>query len=77
MRRPRVAEIGTAALLAAPGTRRAGGWAAAALLVGFIPAHLHTFRVIPRRPLPLIVAAVRLPPQVPWAAALKVARRGR
>ena len=70
-----VAEIGTAALLAAPRTRRWGGRAAAGLLVGFVPAHLHTFRVVPRRPLPLAVAAVRLPLQVPMiAAALRVAR---
>ncbi|HST96395.1 MAG TPA: DoxX family protein, partial [Geodermatophilus sp.] len=37
-----VAEIGTAALMAAPSTRRAGGWAAAGLLAAFVPAHLHT-----------------------------------
>jgi uncharacterized membrane protein len=72
-----IAEIGTAALLAAPRTRRAGGWAAAGLLVGFVPAHLHMFRVVPRRPLPLAVAAVRLPLQLPMiAAALRVAREG-
>ncbi|MDP9461238.1 MAG: hypothetical protein M3Q22_13660 [Actinomycetota bacterium] len=72
-----VAEIGTAALLAAARTRRWGGWAAAGLLTGFVPAHLHTFRVLPRRPLPLAVAAVRLPLQLPMiAAALRVAREG-
>jgi uncharacterized membrane protein len=71
-----VAELGTAALLAAPATRRSGGWAAAGLLTGFIPAHLHTFRVVPRKPLPMTVAAVRLPMQVPLVvAALRVARR--
>ena len=70
-----VAELGAAALMAAPATRRAGGWAAAALLVAFVPAHLHTFRVVPRRPLPLAVAAVRLPLQVPMiAAALRIAK---
>jgi uncharacterized membrane protein len=70
-----VAEIGTAALLAAQSTRRSGGWAAAGLLVGFVPAHLHTFRVVPKKPLPMTVAAVRLPMQVPLvAAALRVAR---
>ncbi|RBY95483.1 hypothetical protein DQ237_13140 [Blastococcus sp. TF02-8] len=70
-----VAEIGTAALLAAPATRRFGGWSAAALLLAFVPAHLHTFRVIPRRPLPVAVAVGRLPLQVPMvAAALDVAR---
>ena len=72
-----VAEIGTAALLAVPATRRSGGWAAAGLLVGFVPAHLHTFRVVPRKPLPLLLAAVRLPVQVPLVrAAVKVARAG-
>ena len=70
-----VAEIGTAALMAVPATRRAGGWAAAALLVGFVPAHLHPFRVVPRRALPMTVAAVRLPLQVPLIrVALRVAR---
>jgi uncharacterized membrane protein len=70
-----VAEIGTATLLAVPPFRRAGGWAAAALLTAFLPAHLHTFRVVPRRPMPLAVATARLPLQVPLiAAALRVAR---
>ena len=56
---------------------RKPGRATAGLLVGFVPAHLHTFRVIPRRPVPLAVAAVRLPAQVPLVqAALKVARAG-
>jgi uncharacterized membrane protein len=72
-----VAEIGTAALLAAPATRRAGGWAAAALLVGFVPAHLHTFRVVRGRPGPLAVAVLRLPLQWPMVqTALRVARGG-
>ena len=73
--RDRVAELGTAALLAAPATRRAGGWAAAGLLTAFMPAHLHTFRVIPSRPLPMAVALARLPMQVPLVlTALRVAR---
>jgi uncharacterized membrane protein len=70
-----LAELGIAALLAEPRTRRLGGWAATGLLIAFVPAHLHTFRVIPRTPVPLTVAAVRLPLQVPLvAAALRVAR---
>jgi uncharacterized membrane protein len=70
-----VAELGTAALMAAPATRRVGGWAAAGLLAAFVPAHLHTFRVVPRTPLPLTVAALRLPLQVPMIGiALRVAR---
>jgi uncharacterized membrane protein len=70
-----VAEIVTAALLAAPATRRAGGWSAAGLLTGFVPAHLHQFRLAAGRPVPLAIAAVRLPLQAPLiAAALRVAR---
>ena len=47
----------------------------AALLVAFVPAHLHTFRVVPRRALPMTIAAVRLPLQVPLIrVALGVAR---
>ncbi|SDF52270.1 Uncharacterized membrane protein [Blastococcus aurantiacus] len=70
-----VAELGTAALLAAPATRRAGGWAAVGLFVTFVPAHLHTFRAVPRKPVPLAVATARLPLQVPLiGAALRVAR---
>ncbi len=70
-----VAEIGTAALLALPVTRRAGGWSAVGLLTAFVPAHLHMFRVMRRRPVGLAVAAVRLPLQAPMiAAALRVAR---
>jgi uncharacterized membrane protein len=72
-----VAELGAAALLAAPVSRRLGGWAAAGLLLAFVPAHLHALRVVPRTPLPLAVAAVRLPLQVPLIrAALQLARRG-
>jgi uncharacterized membrane protein len=70
-----VAEIVTAGLMTVPTTRRAGGWAAAALLVAFVPAHLHTLRVVPRRALPMTVAAVRLPLQAPLIRiALNVAR---
>ncbi|MGY1661867.1 hypothetical protein ACI78Q_11685 [Geodermatophilus sp. SYSU D00705] len=70
-----VAEIGAAALMAVPRTRRLGGWTAAALLVAFVPAHLHTFRVVPHRPVPLALAAVRLPVQWPLVrVALRVAR---
>ena len=68
-------ELGTAALLAVPATRRAGGWTAAGMFAAFVPAHLHTFRVVPREPVPLTVATVRLPLQVPLiVAALRVAR---
>ena len=70
-----VAELATAALIAVPSSRRSVGWAAAALLTAFLPAHLHTFRVVPRRPLPVSVAVLRLPLQAPLiAAAMRVAR---
>lgn len=70
-----VAEIGTAALLTAPAARRAGGWAASALLVGFLPAHLHHLRLGRGRPPVLAAAVVRLPLQVPLIrAALRIAR---
>ncbi len=64
-----VAEIGAGALLAVPRTRRTGGRLAAALFVAFVPAHLHTFRVVDR-PATTAAAAARLPLQVPlvlWA----------
>jgi len=72
-----VAEVGAAALLAAPSGRRAGGWLAAVLLIGFLPAHLHTFRVVPREPSWLGAAAVRLVLQVPLIRAAVRAARGR
>ena len=69
-----VAELSTAALLAAPATRRAGGWMATALLAAFVPAHLHSLRVLRDKPVALAVAAARLPFQVPMMrAALRVA----
>ena len=71
-----VAEVVAGALLAVPRTRPAGGRLAAALFVAFVPAHLHTFRVVDR-PATAAAAAVRLPLQVPLIrAALKVAREG-
>ncbi len=71
-----VAEVVAGALLAVPRTRRVGGRLAAALFVAFVPAHLHTFRVVDR-PATTAAAAVRLPLQVPLIrAALKVAREG-
>ena len=71
-----VAEIAAGGLLAAPRTRRAGGRLAAGLFVAFVPAHLHTFRVVDR-PATTAAAAVRLPLQVPLVrAALKVVRAG-
>ena len=71
-----VVEVVAGALLAAPATRRAGGYLAAGLLVAFVPAHLHTFRVV-EGPAMTAAAVVRLPLQVPMVqAALKAAREG-
>ena len=68
-----VVELATAALLTAPATRRAGGWAAVAVLVGVLPAHLQTLRVLRGRA--LAVALARIPLQLPMLrAALRVAR---
>ena len=68
-----VAELAAAAMLAVPATRSLGGWAAAGLLAAFVPAHLHTVRVLHGRG--RAVALARLPLQVPMlAAALRVAR---
>ena len=70
-----VAELATAALLAVPATRRAGGWAAVALLIAVLPAHAQTVRVTRHRPGKLAVALVRIPFQVPMVtSALRVAR---
>ena len=72
-----VAELATAALLALPATRRAGGWAAVALLLGVLPAHAQTVRATVHRPRRLAVAVARIPFQVPMLqAALRVAREG-
>jgi uncharacterized membrane protein len=44
--------------------------------MAFVPAHLHTFRVIPKKPVPMTVALARLPLQVPLVlSALRVARQ--
>ena len=70
-----VAEVVAAALLAVPATRRAGGWAALAVLAGVLPAHLQTLRHYRGEPAKLTVAAVRIPFQLPMMrAALRVAR---
>jgi len=70
-----VVELGAAALLAVPATRRAGGWVTLALLVGVLPAHVQTLRVLRRQPAKLAVAVARIPFQVPMMrAALRVAR---
>ncbi len=68
-----VLELVAAGLLAVPPTRQLGGWAAAGLLVAFVPAHLQTVRVLQGRR--RAVALARLPFQVPMVvAAVRVAR---
>ncbi|TWS18101.1 hypothetical protein FK529_17340 [Tsukamurella asaccharolytica] len=71
-----VAELATAALLAAPQTRRLGGVAAAALFTAVFPANIHMARQWSDKPLPLRLGAyARLPLQVPMiASAVKIAR---
>jgi uncharacterized membrane protein len=72
-----VVELATAGLLAVPATRRAGGWAAAAVLVGVLPAHLQTLRALRGDRRKLAVAVARIPFQLPMLqAALRVARDG-
>jgi uncharacterized membrane protein len=72
-----LAELGIAAALARPRTRRLGGLAAAALFVAVFPANVRMALDWRRRPLPLRAAAyARLPLQIPlitWA--LRASRR--
>jgi uncharacterized membrane protein len=72
-----VAELGVAAAVAAPRTRRLGATAAAALFVAVFPANVRMARDWSDRPLPArTVAWARLPLQVPLVAwALAVRRR--
>ena len=72
-----VAELGTAALLAVPRTRRLGGVAAAALFVAVFPANLQmAYDWRGARPRKRAIALGRLPLQgVLIAQALHVARR--
>ena len=65
-----LAELAVAALLASPRTRRAGGWAAAALFVAVYPANVDMAWRLRGRRLPFLLALARLPVQVPlvvWA----------
>ena len=72
-----VAELGVAAAVAAPRTRRLGGAAAAALFVAVLPANVKMARDwSDRSPAARAVAWGRLPLQVPLVAwALAVRRR--
>ncbi|MEX5300260.1 hypothetical protein RCG67_15970 [Kocuria sp. CPCC 205292] len=72
------AELGAGALLLHPRTRRAGGWAAAALLVGVWPGNVTmAWRARRGSPARRAVTLARLPLQIPMiAAALHIARTG-
>ncbi|MBO0677617.1 hypothetical protein JRC04_09105 [Mycolicibacterium sp. S2-37] len=71
-----VAEIGVAAALAAPKTRKAGALAAIALYLGVFPGNVNMVRLWWDKPWPMrAIALARLPLQVPMIAqALKVYR---
>lgn len=73
-----VAELGVGALLLLPETRRAGGWAAAALFVGVWPGNVTmAWRARRGSPVRRAVTLVRLPLQIPLiAGALRIARAG-
>ncbi len=60
-----IAELGVAALLANPRTRRLGGSLAAALFVAVLPGNVHAVRVFWRRPVVRAALIARLPLQVP------------
>ncbi|MBM9467334.1 DoxX family protein [Nakamurella leprariae] len=63
-----VAEIGCAGLLAMPATRRVGGWASAALMVGVFPANIDMAVTAVRHRVPAQAQALtlaRLPLQLP------------
>ena len=73
-----IAELGVAAAIVAPRTRRLGAAAAAVLFVAVFPANVKMARDWSDRPLPVrAVAWARLPLQLPligWALAVR--RRG-
>jgi len=63
-----VAELGCAASLVVPRTRRAGGWACAALFVAVFPANIEMAAQSLRGEGSVLVAFARLPLQVPLVA---------
>jgi uncharacterized membrane protein len=69
-----VAELGCAALLAGPRTRRLGGLLSAGLFVGVFPANLYAVKMMGNR-FTKAAAIARLPLQIPMVtSALRVAR---
>ena len=71
-----VAELGTAALLAVPRTRRLGATAAMALFLAVFPANVNMVRLWWDKPWPMRVGAIaRLPMQIPMIIAADKVRR--
>ena len=70
-----VAELGCAAMLVVPSTRRIGGLASAGLFVAVFPANIYAVKVMGRTRIGRLAAIARLPLQWPLiTAALKIAR---
>lgn len=71
-----VAEIGTAALLVPPSTRKLGALAAIALFIGVLPGNINMVRLWWDKPWPMRIGAIaRLPLQIPLITeALKIRR---
>lgn len=59
------AEIGCAALLAVPATRRVGGICAAVLMVAVYPANIYMVKKLWHNPTGRAIALARLPLQIP------------
>jgi len=73
-----VVELACVGLLAVPATRRWGGWASAAVLVGVFPGNLYSVKAVGANPWKRTAALARLPLQVPMVqAAVRVARASR
>lgn len=71
-----VAELGTAALLAVPRTRRLGATAAMALFLAVFPANVNMVRLWWDKPWPMRLGAIaRLPMQIPMIVAADKVRR--
>jgi uncharacterized membrane protein len=71
-----VAELGTAALLAAPRTRRLGATVAIALFLAVFPANVNMVRLWWDKPWPMRLGTIaRLPLQIPMITAANKVRR--
>lgn len=71
-----VAELGCAALLANPATRRFGGLCTAALMVAVYPANIYTVKKHWKSPKGRAIALARLPFQVPLVRAAWTIAKG-